>query len=319
MPIKGRQGRSKESRKRAAEHHIETAESFQKIKENVSQCFDCHADFTLVEDHQSGDIVCTACGVVQPCGQGLGFMKNMFSNKTLSRPYFRPVHFRQRIAQLLCHDPKLPRDVIKQIGRELIENEHIYKGNEKTYGKFTFSQVLHRLSLDRKQAKHWIQIRQRLNFSPLPPLLTISMRRLAARFFCISQAFQKTLFIPPKEKPKNYLQRRNIINLNYTMVQLWRLEDAEEFCRIAPYLPQLSSDKQPNLNNNRWKILIEEVSQNFTHFEDPCTGEIYSFNWEYIPLSNQDIIKYFQGFHYAMVFFWFNLSVSESSSMSSAS
>lgn len=306
--FKGRQGRSRESRIRAIENQREIeALGFKEEALNKCENKECELTNGLVEDEHSGDLVCTYCGVVQTIQGGLGFSSSILLKSVLSRPYLRPVHFRQRLAQLLCRDPSLPVRVLVAIKDELHNNRWKYRGSEKSYGKTTFSTVLHNLNLDRKQAKHWIQIRFRLDFpNPHPIIKYTCLKRLSARFAVISQCFQMSLFSKGPSPSCSYahLKRRNILHLNYVAAQLWRLEDYEkevdakkEFPVVAPFLPQLSSDKQPHTNNCRWKVLIELAAKNFSIWSCPQTEEKFEFKWVFIPLTIHDIVLHFTGFY----------------------
>jgi len=290
-PKKGRQGRSKASRLRDKQHVEDKKKMEEHENKFVQKCMECMEENRLIEDHHSGDLICENCGVIQADG-GLGFSDKMFSNLKMSKMYQREVHFQQRIASLLSTDPALPESVIEEIGKEIELNLDKYKGTTETFGKVTFSQVLSKLHLDRRLSRHWIQIRKRLGYKPsVPPINGSTLSKIKLRYQCISRAFSKCLYAPNHSSKQHHLQRKNILNLNYVMVQLLRLEDQQSYKQLACFFPQLASDNQPQLNNKRWKILMEYCSTNFEQYSDPKVEENHDFHWEYKPLETQHIIQ----------------------------
>lgn len=222
----------------------------------------------------------------------------MFANgitppKNPSKPYSRVVHLRQRLAQLTCRDPKQEDSVVYQIG-QYIEN-HFEPEVIPYIGKNTFASVCRKLGLKAKIATHWMSLRKELLMFPfidkddLPRQL---LNNVTMRYYCISQAFLHTL---KKQTPsdRSPLKRNNVINLNYVMIQLFRLEGEQWFQVLAKFLPQLISFHQPRLNNERWKILIEYCREHYPMVEDPIRGTCYRFFWDFLELTEQDIIKHF--------------------------
>lgn len=124
------------------------------------------------------------------------------------------------------------------------------------------------------------------------------------RYFCISNAFDRclrksgntgvddamdgsntTLEVskgtpPPSSSTQPFLFRNNIINLNYTIVQLARLESKSLFVEMAPYFPQLYSQYQPRINNARWRKLIDYCQREYREVADPVHGDLYGFEWD---------------------------------------
>lgn len=283
---KGRQGRSHKSRKLAEENtkrhcHIEFT---------VPQCTDCNSD-EFFEDVRTGDSICTMCGAVQK-GNGLLWRDCTFTRYKHSKPYQPIVHFRQRLAQLTGKDPFMRTKVFNQLTEHLrftVSPEDIDK-----IGKKRVSKALTQLKLPRRYSANWIQIRRRMNLFPAPPEFTNQdylWKMMNQRYWCLSEAFKTTLckkeeWMTPVVKS---LSRKNIPNVNYSFLQLLRLEEPSLLSVLGKFFPQLCSKEQPNKNNKRWKILMEYCKKNFSKSVNPKTEEIFVLHWEYIPLTQKDI------------------------------
>lgn len=289
-----RQGRNKESRERennAKDLRRKICEANNGLDPDLCElvCSDCNRN-DFVEDHASGDMICLDCGVVKSTG-GLGFNQNMILMKNQSKNYKRVVHFQQRISQLMATDPELDDEVFERI-REVLENV------EKTYqiGKKHFCRLFKRMGINPKMASHWIQLRVRLGWEESIEFHPDFLLRLKARYFCLDRAFDATLFIPTGTKRTSPLQRKNIINLNFSIPMLIRLEDEETFRRVAKYFPQLTNQNHPNINNERWKVLMEYCQKTYQRMVLPVKEMEFYFEWPYIPLTYEDIFGYFSDF-----------------------
>jgi hypothetical protein len=297
---KGRQGRSREVRERKKREREEQRIFMEQYKcFNFERCPDCGRQDGLIQDSHSGELICNHCGCVSELGGGLAFSTRSImpsQNQMMSKPYQRVVHFRQRIAQLLCIDPEVELEHVHLIDEWLYlfstREDEVYMGIK------TFSRICKELGIDTKVATHWMQIRKRLGIRPYSDGETLPgelVQRICMRYFCISQAFDKTLKKGHRGE-FSILKRNNMLNLNYTIVQLIRMEDEEVFRRIFKFVPQLISHQQPMVNNRRWKILMEYCSQNYSLVSDPSKGQFYSFSWDYIPLTVEDLLRYFYFF-----------------------
>lgn len=308
IPIR-RQGRNRKSRENSQKHK----DVWKAWEQNVQEVEPCCEDRVLVEDHNNGDVICTSCGEVDRTQGGLGFQKNTLVLFKKSPPYRRVVHWRQRRAELKCIDPKLSEFMLVKIERELYgpEREEKYPGDSTTWGKRTFSNVLHALGYPRKLACRWIQIRERLNFLPARPIVPDELlKRVEFRYDCIQRIFDQTLCTRNKELLKKRseidkcrqdeansilphwkgLYRRNIPNINYLFVQMVRLDSEEWFHELLPWFPQLSGEDQPSLNNMRWSVLLGECRKHYPVYSNPKGGkdpdeEPIFFNWDYKPLD----------------------------------
>ena len=287
---KGRQGRSHESRRRAEE----VKKHYMQFKDDVISCKDCGCT-DLVEDHQSGDLICSDCGLVHS-GGGVLFDEHFCIRGKLSKRYQELVHFRQRLAQLRGWDPMIKSKIFNRLTIELRNN----KADLTNMGKRRVSKALTNLKLPRRFSANWIQIRRRMGLNPVPDDTqgdAMLWTRMNFRYSCLATAFHKTLSRKTddgdkkKDVPKA-LQRKNIINVNYSFIQLLRLEDEKYLEIYGRYFPQLCSKEQPQKNNRRWKILIEYLDQHYKKLGVPKLESVYCFNWEYKPLTQALIEKH---------------------------
>lgn len=286
----GRQGRSHQSREREVQVKMQYGHIYQNYG---NWCQDCKNNSNFLEDAHSGDVICAECGAVAS-EKGLGFQEYILPTKRRSKPYHPLVHFRQRLAQLTGKDPKIRAPVFRRIRhylRNIFDPKLLY-----TFGKRNLSRILTLLGLPRRYSANWIQVRRRLNLDPEPPICTnedLLWRRMNMRYLCLTVAFIETL--SKKEgrtidlKRAKNLGRKNIINVNYSYLQLLRLEEPSLLDAFGKFLPQLCSKEQPNKNNKRWKILMEYCHAHFPRSVCAKTGETFSFNWEYVPLTQRDI------------------------------
>lgn len=303
---KGRQGRSAEVRARIAKERQDAEKLYQDKGINLNQfrvemtCKGCLQTDFFSEDYSSGDVVCTNCGVIESTG-GLGFAIHMPSMMTMcSKPYQRVVHFRQRLAQLLCRDPEQPQDMIDKMEEFIDKSTHRAYSNPQRFGYKTFSRMLKDLGYKTKFAEHWMQFRKRLNLWPYctsDELTPHMVHRITYRFSCISAAFDRTLLIPKGKRGQwAPLSRHNVVNLNFIIIMLIRMENEAAFRCMAKYFPQMISQDQPSKNNKRLKILVAYCAENFRTAGDPSKGDSEGFDWPYKPITVQEILDYFTYF-----------------------
>lgn len=296
---KGRQGRSKEVRERKEREKREREMILGPQQSPLSTCVGGCKNPTFLEDHASGDLICMECASVQSSG-GLSFGDNDNSSKTNSKPYMRIVHWRQRLAQMRTIDPEQKQEHVDMIG-EFIREKFEGEKNPAFIGKSTFASICRKLNLDPKISTHWIQLRKRLGIEPFLDENCFDPEigaRVNMRYFCVSIAFQNTLQKKGSKlvKVTEELLRNNVMNLNFVIVQLFRLESEELFRKLAKYLPQLISQKQPRINNMRWRVIMEYCKTHYSVVSDPVKGNFFSFEWKYIPLTTSDLLSYFYFF-----------------------
>lgn len=276
---KGRQGRNQESRERA--------KKTPKAPHNEIKCSDCKEECSLVYDHQSGDTICENSGIVV-CMQGFGASSMITHTKPISPGYKRLTHFQQRLAQLVGNGPQLSNKQIGQIFWEM----NFSAGNVDLAGKKTFREVIKSLGMKSKLGENWIQIRMKLFLLPVPNKLMMDpdlKERLRMRYLCIENAFMMTLYVPKRGKGTNQLKRKSIININYVIAQLLRLENEEAFLHFLQFLPQLAGTGQPLKNNIRWEILIDYCKIHYQRFSEPKHEKIFYFHWEYLPITEESL------------------------------
>ena len=291
---KRRQGRSYKSRERAKE----TRRAHVGIRYEQFPVCEC-GNLQFYEDRSTGDNVCSECGIVIT-EKGLGFSEHEPIRQKYSKPYRPLVHFRQRLAQLTGKDPQIRSRVFNTLTRHLRSSVPVDEMEK--IGKRRVSRALTQLKLPRRYSANWIQVRRRMNLDPEPPVLTnedFLWKRMNQRYWCLTEAFNETLSkkthaqretLPPTSLKS--LSRKNIINVNYSFLQLLRLEDPSMLEVFGKFFPQLCSKEQPNKNNKRWKVLMEYCKKNFRQSVCPKTEEIFVMNWEFLPLTQTDIEKY---------------------------
>lgn len=291
--FKGRQGRSKENRQKARSTKKENEDLT--VDYCPNQCPNCDGN-EWIEDYRSGDVVCAECGRVES-ERGLGLSVNFnYRTKVKSKPYQKVVHFRQRMAQLLGRDPDIKEEIWAPLEEEI--KRTMTKEEIERMGKKKFAEVLKRLNLPgtKRLSANWIQARRRLNCFELPHEvddLTGLYKRLCARYSCVSNVFRETLYSPKGERPKeNLLERRNILNVNYVTLQILRMESEPVWKVWAKYFPQLVSRKQPQKNNQRWKIIVEICKKRYPRYGHPRTEEEIFFEWNYIEFTREEINKH---------------------------
>lgn len=306
---KGRQGRNKASRERAR--------NAPRPPPNVIVCALC-PDSEILEDEATGDTICTGCGLVVD-RSGMNSSNYILNTCKCSPPYSRVVHWNQRVSQTNARGPKFSREQVRQTwevlddmmqGRtelppklSLKREELLDRAGRKTFG-YIFEKVL---GYPKKTANCWIQMRRRLQkYVHLPsvekdwigPALT---ERLRARYQCVEMAFEKILYLRKGEaKQKGSLKRKSIICINYIMAQLFLMEDPEKYEVVLPYLNQLSGKDQIDINNQRWKLLMDYCQEHFREvlLTKKMNNETQphlqcSFDWPYNPMDTKNKVQCF--------------------------
>lgn len=260
------------------------------------------------------------CGMVV-CENGMGSANNLghaMQLRLCSKPYDRLVHFQQRIAQLTCRDPQLPRWFVRVLVDFMNENAETMEANlgvaPRFWGKPSWIRVFHsgvfqdylrvvapphkpkRAQLPKSPSKlaiHWIQIRMHLGIEPWRVELdSMVLRELRMRYRLVSVAFDQTLRVPGPEQTRlphhdvnSHLSRKNIINVNYTMAQLLRVVRPDLWELYAKFIPQLVSNTQPRQNNDRWDVIMAYCRTNF-HSQADVAEPI---SWPFLPLTPTEL------------------------------
>lgn len=293
---KGRQGRSFEVRRRRELEKKLQAEYCKEHETKYKDCMNCGSKGNFVEDHHSGDLICQRCAAINE-SHGLASSNHvMMGSLITSKKYVKITHFRERVAQFRGNDPEQPEEVILKI-RVQLESERTRYGPTWSFGYKTFSNILKDCGLDSKLASHWIQFRRRLGFNPVPENIPEDiLHRIIVRFNCVAIAFAQTIHISTPSEVAPCLKRKNIMNINYVFMMLARLEDESFFKHYAKYFPQLISPSQPKLNNERWELIVDYCKTHFRTYATRVKQNLYYFDWEYKPLLETDLVKYFYYF-----------------------
>lgn len=137
---------------------------------------------------------------------------------------------------------------------------------------------------------------------PKPPPRVAHLRgmflcRLKLLFSRVSEAFDHVI-----AGREGDLGRINIINMNYVLIQLVRLEAGEDaFEECAKFFPLINSSEQPRKNNERWKLIVEWNSRHSVgSFLCPETKQflyIPAGFWRFLPITANDIINHFTFFY----------------------
>lgn len=283
---RGRQGRNAKSR---------VAKPPNPCQKEEFGCLNCNSMVSLIVDHVTGDCVCTSCGFVNDSG-GLSFSSSILMMDKNSKNYQRKVHYRQRMAQLRGVDPEIDRSTL-----DLIQEHVLSRGmNTPRLGKKNFGAICKHLAVPKKTADSWIQIRNELGFEPntneLADWLTPELLgRMELRFVCVEMAFVSTL--SSKHGSEHRLSRTNIINLNYIIPQIMRLESEQLWEYCAKFFKQLSHEKHPGENNARWAEIIGYCDQHFRKAVISKDGGEQFFEWKYIPMRPHEILTRYDYFY----------------------
>lgn len=292
---RGRQGRNAESRLR---RKIESEENPCEFRD-LSRCVfpGCLSSDCLLTDMVTGDLVCTSCGLVNETG-GMAFPDRIVRMAKCSKSYNRSVHFQQRMAQLTGTDPPVKEEYLKMFEQEL-------EGTDASrMGKKTFSGLCGKLSIPKKVSNSWIQIRNELGIRPNTVRLSEFfqpelMGRLRARYRCVENAFMNVVHTKNNhsKNPNDPFYRTNIVHLNYVIPMILRMESPQLWGYSAKYFKQLSHNKQPRLNNRRWKRMMRYCRKHYSKTCDPNDGNEYFFEWPYNPLTHKEILRFFNYFY----------------------
>lgn len=323
---KGRQGRCQAVRdQKDADRERRKRENQRVPFESFWDCYCRHCFYPLnsvIEDYHLAELVCGHCGAVVNVNASVPSFTQF--QIPVSKPYERVIHYQQRIAQATCRDPLLPNSVILKI-EDYVWLHWMELDPPEIWGPKTFKKICNACKLSPRTSRQWIQIRQRLNngavdryreeaeeeeegdesesdgettivqlscpFDTIPweVILGYDMaRRMKIRYRLISVAFDEVIL----NHPDPTIRRKNIVTLNYTIVQLLRLEDEAAFRCYGRFFPQLSGSHQAERNNTRWRIMLNFLRANFNSFTNPTSGESFYFEWDYKPLETKDIFWY---------------------------
>lgn len=285
---RGRQGRNAKSRQ------MSRNDSNPCVYDDF-QCQNCKSSMGLVVDHVSGDLVCTSCGFVNDTG-GRSFSRNLLLTKKNSKNYSRKVHLRQRLAQLRGEDPQISDEYIQRI------QEHISEMNIDTRrtGKKNFGAICVILGIPKKTSSGWIQIRNELGLFPNTSHITELddpnfALRFEVRYDCIEAAFNATL--SSKHGSTHWLKRTNIVNLNYILPQILRLESESLWDECAKFFKQLTHENHPGHNNERWRVIVMYCDRHFRRARATKEGGDLLLEWPYFPMTTEEILTKYNYFY----------------------
>lgn len=297
---KGRQGRSATTRINRRKRKYN--EELDKIKNNINNyyfnelnyCRNCLSNNNIMLDSRSADCVCMDCGMI--IRENINDTDMVFDNNQpyKSKPYERVVHYQQKISSVRGKDPEVSIGDIRKIEEYLIKNKNISGASLYFVGWMAIKQAVSDLRLNNVYSNRWIQIRSKFNIANIN-LETADIPyefeiRLRLRYFLVSEAFDNTIFL--ERKKNENVCRRNMINLNFIIPCLMRMESELLFQTNARFFPMNRSDNQPKLNNERLKKIIDYCQKHFTR-TFVYKNETINLTWEYIPISCWDILNYF--------------------------
>lgn len=285
--IKGRQGRSHETRlrRRREKYH----QNKQAIKDEVLDfCTHCWSDQVFLDD-KSSSMVCLTCGYVDEI---LNTRAMVFNDTSKSKPYERVVHYQQRISSVKGMDPEVENECVRRIEDFLCKNPEIC-GNSLYYaGWQAIKSAIKHLGIKPVYASRWIQIRSRFNIKGVDKEVAAIPgdleNVLKLRYILVSRAFDQTIL----KDMSLLVERKNMLNMNYVIPMLIRMESEQIFRETAKFFPQNRSDYQPALNNERMKIIVDYCKEHFTKVYS-YKGETINLIWEFTPLTAEDIFNYF--------------------------
>lgn len=283
---RGRQGRNQKSREKKDNNPVCYEDS---------GCQNCKSFIGLVSDYVSGDLVCTECGFVNDSG-GRSFTRNILIMKKNSKNYKRNVHFRQRLAQLRGHDPEIDENDLEKIREHVIQNQI----DVTRLGKKNMMAICKIIGLPKKMSGSWIQIRNELDWFPNSSGITqlddpVFASRFEVRYGCVEVAFNSIL--SAKHGSSHKLKRTNIVNLNYLMPQIIRLESETLWSECAKFFKQLTHDDHPEDNNQRWREIINFCDAHFRRARASREGGEFVFEWPYKPMTREEILTKYNYFY----------------------
>lgn len=290
---KGRQGRSRETRlRRRNEKYYQRLTNKETNLKDQDYCKNCTSSIDLVIEDKTSSIICMNCGMIEQIWNTKE--QGLTDPISKSKPYERVVHYQQRLSSVKGIDPKICKKDLKKIQIFLQDPRNkVFVGPDLSLvGWQAIKSAVKELKLNSVYSSRWVQIRSRLNFIDYVETANIPgdlENILKLRFIFVSEAFDRTIL---NNNPDKDLSRKNMLNLNYVIPQLIRLESEDLFREIARFFPQNRSEHQPASNNQRWKIIINYCSENFTkiyHYK----SETIDLKWNYQPLLTEDILNYF--------------------------
>lgn len=294
---KGRQGRSAETRLRRRKEKY-----FQNKQKNIYYSHDvckvCKLTDFIVVDEKDSTVFCINCGLVLE--ELLNSKQQTFDQPTKSKPYERVVHYQQRLSSVQGTDPLVSEEDVRMIEEFLVNNPCICGVSLYYAGWQSIKTAVKELGLNPVYASRWVQIRSRFNIQGIRHEVAIIpdriINKLKLRYILVSRAFDQKLneLITSSTQSNNNkdLSRKNMLNLNYVIPVLIRMDCEETFRETACFFPQNRSQYQPALNNQRMKIIIDYCKQHFTG-NYTYKDEYIELSWEYKPLTSEDILNYF--------------------------
>lgn len=253
--------------------------------QNYNRCRECLTT-TLIFCSREGETVCTECGLVQ---EQIYQDEVTVTPRSLSKKYNRIVHFRERTAAWQNTGPMIPNEHFELIEdyyfqlKYLIPNRHLL-------GRSLLTSICDKLGLSaKKYGERWIQARIRLNLKDdwYPPSHSL-VSELHTRFFLMNMAFQYCIHISSTSDVPVCAKRRNIIPLNYIILQLIRLINEEEFQHWKRYFT-ISNLKTLQIYNYYWSIMINWIIQNQSIFINRDTDQNVAYYWVFTPLFEFDL------------------------------
>jgi len=251
---------------------------------NIKQCKSCKSSDLIYCSHES-ETVCTNCGLVQDI---IYQDEISFQSTISSKKYNRIVHFRERTAAWENSGPIIPDEDF-----ELIEDYYwsLKETNKHLLGRNLLSQICEKVGLGQKKyGERWIHVRIRLGLQDDWTCPDVNLiKEMHIRFYLINMAFQYCIHISSTSSGiPIYAKRRNIIPLNYVILQLLRIISEEEFLHWKRYF-MIINFKTLSCYNYYWKEMIEWLKTNQSLFINRDSDENIAYNWIFKPLTQNDL------------------------------
>ena len=214
--------------------------------QTTNLCVQCgHNRLVRAAPPYDGELVCDACGIVQP---GLHLppqyyfpLPRKYSN------YKRIHHWHERISQLLLLESEIPDKEFRLIASKLCDGTHT------TLNKDCIRSVLRSLNLQLYIEK-WLQIIQRITgiMPPMPgPLL---VRQLDTLFQELQAPFNHY-------KLQN---RKNFLNYNYVFCRLFQKMGCTQFCM---FFPLIKSKSKLRALDDMWTSMTSSIDWEQTNLQ----------------------------------------------------
>lgn len=301
-----KQGRSKDVRIRVSEENRAYFRNFRRTMEYVNlNCTNCFSEQGLVES-RDGSLYCDDCGKVSTMEKHVDAPVFYRYNKIQSKPYERRIHFHTKLHRLIGQGADIVTyEDARLIENYLLQNPKVMGVNFNWVGPRAVKRACWALGFHRDAAVNktrypdfWIQIRRILNMIPVCGRLPEeTVERLKIRYIYVSEAFENAVkycdsFFKKKTKNTREKKSRNIMTVNYILLQLIRLESEELFRENAKFLPVVKSAESPEVNNRRWQLTCEYCSRYHSRHWVKEKDEFMDFRWDYMPLTDEDILRF---------------------------